>query len=172
MLKIVDTVSIKQELLEADGYTFVLKWNKTGRGNRFYWRIGVFYEELLEIGLSEDDHSIETIKIVTMHRRYSLTNEIVDFQAPNIVHKKGIPVCEWTWDKPSPSRIDERMAFYHHLGESDLLISFGENFTVNEVVSAKRVLFGIDEKQYLRAVKVTGLTSLEQDNIRLLTTNR
>ena len=167
MLKIIDVKEVKQELLEANGYTVSLRWNSVYRRQHIYWRTGVFYASLLEIGFSDADHSIEHVHLVRLSKQYVRTDVNVDFNNAELPRHKGIPVVDWTYDKPSPSRIDEIGEFYASIGETDLTLSIGENFTLKEIVVADRVSFGIDEAQHLRAIKVTGLTSLEHANIKL-----
>jgi hypothetical protein len=167
MLKYIGTTELKRETIDANTYTLALEWNKLQPTYHVYWRLGNFRDSLIEIGLSDIDHSIENVSIVAVHNRQLSQDQLVDFQRFKGTPLKGVPICEWTWDKPSPSRIDEAGEFYVCIGESSISIRFGDEFELEEVIVAERVRFGVDANGYIRAIQAINLQSSEIANIKL-----
>lgn len=167
MLKIIGVKEITQEEVSADGYTISLNWNNFYPSGHIYWRTGIFYSSVLEIGFSDTDHAVKHIKLVTLSSQYVTKSAEVDFNDEELLLRRGIPVVEWTFDKPSPSRVDETGEIYASLKGTEFTITIVENFTLKEVIVAERVWFGLDEQQILRAIRVADLKDAEQANIKL-----
>lgn len=158
---------MQREEVSADGYTLSLKWNNFYPSGHIYWRTGIFYSSLLEIGFSDADHAIKHIKLVTFSDQYVRNSPQFDFDNAELPLRKGIPIVDWTFDKPSPTRVDETCEIYASLKGTEFTITIGENFTLKEVIVAERVWFGLDEQQILRAIRVAELTDAEQASIKL-----
>jgi hypothetical protein len=167
VLKIIGVKEVKQEEVSADGYTLSVNWNNFYPSGHIYWRTGIFYSSLLEIGFNDADHTIKHIKLVTLSDQYVTKTPELDFNIAAFLLRRGIPVVDWTFDKPSPARVDETGEIYATLKGTEFTITIGENFTLKEVIVAERVWFGLDEQQILRAIRVADLKDAEQANIKL-----
>ena len=167
MLKYSGTTELKLETIEADAYTLAFKWNELQPTYHVYWRTGNFRDSLIEIGLSDIDHSIERVSIVAVHNRQLAQAEVVNFQRFTAAPLNGVPICEWTWDKPSPGVIDEVGDFYVYICDSSISIRFGDEFELKEIIVTDRVKFGVDTDGYIRAIQATDLQPSEIANIRL-----
>jgi len=165
MLKVIGVAELQYEILGASGYTLSLAWNHKYPAYGPIWRTGNFHDALIEIGLSDTDHSVKDFDVVIVPKRCIVQAEI--FDSVNLPVEIGIPICEWTFDKPSPHCVDEALDFRMYIGENSLSICIGGPCEITRVIVAKDVKFGMDADGYLRAVQVTAIQPSEMANIRL-----
>jgi hypothetical protein len=157
MLKVIDVLDVKSELLELSGYTLCMRWNNLYPHGHVFWRTGNFRSSLIEIGVNAENHSIEVFKIVNIQKEWVFAEEIADFDAPQLQHQTGLPVCDWFSFQPSPSTLDEPGIFNLFIGSSHLTITLKNSPQLNKVLTAQRARFGIDSENYLAAVQIVDL---------------
>jgi hypothetical protein len=165
MLKVIGVAELQYEIIEASGYTLSLAWNHKYPEYGPYWRTGNFHDALIEIGLNDTDHSVKDFDVVVVPKQCIMQSEI--FDVVNLPSEIGIPICEWTFDKPSPHYVDESLDFRMYIGGSSISICIGGAVEIKRIIAANRVKFGMDADGYLRAMQVTSIQPSEMTNIRL-----
>ncbi|MBA3870563.1 MAG: hypothetical protein H0X30_15580 [Anaerolineae bacterium] len=164
MLKVIGIAELQYEILETSDYTLSLAWNHKNPEYGPYWRTGNFHDALIEIGLSDTNHSVKDFDVVIVPQRFIVQAEI--FDSLNLPVEIGIPICEWTFDKPSPHYVDEALDVRMYIGGSSISICIGGAVEIKRVIVANRVRFGMDADGYLRAIQVTAIKPSEMANIR------
>lgn len=157
MLKLVSTSGIKAEMLELSGYTLTLRWNNPFPRKHVFWRTGNFQESLLEVGLNAENHVLEVVKVVNIQSDWISPVEIVNFSDPQLSRQVGLPIMQWSKDKPSPRIVDESGVFAIHIADEHLSIRIGEIGEITKVLVAERTLFGFDNDNHLAAMQLINL---------------
>jgi hypothetical protein len=166
MLKVLDVAELKTEEVSANGYTLKVSWNRF-LTSHVYWRTGNFKDALIEIGLNDSDHVIGNFHLVVAAARYLSSEEVAEFSKQEVTIRRGLPLCEWTWDKPAPLSIDEPLDFRLYIGNDHISLRFGDPFELFELIIAERTQFGLDSDGFIRAIQVFDLLPSELANIKL-----
>lgn len=161
MLKVVGISEFKSETLDLNGYTLTLRLNRLQPFGHVFWRTGNFRDSILEIGLNDESHAIEVVKIVNIQRSWVSSEEIVDFSNPQLSKQEGLPIMQWTWDKPSPRVMNENGFFTIHISEKHLSIQIGSASVISKTLVAQRTMFGVDDAGNLVAIQITNLQPKE-----------
>jgi hypothetical protein len=121
---------------------------------------------LLEIGIKESNHVLEVATIVTLQSTSIKSHEVIDFDDAGSSVQEGVPIIDWTWDRPSPQYVDEVGDFNIYVGESHLTIQIGVESKLARVLVADRARFAIDANDNLIGIQLRNLSTDEMKTIR------
>jgi hypothetical protein len=161
MLKLISLTETNEDELSLNGYILSLNWHNLKKGSSLYWRVGNFKNCLLEIGISDGTHALWEVTIVVVSSLYfSISEQLTRFDS-SIVVEHGMPICEWTWDKPSPWVVDERLDFHVHIASNTFDITIGDEADIAKIIESGRVQFAVTQDNSLSRIRINELLSSE-----------
>ncbi len=165
MLKLIGVIDAHDSELKLNGYNLWVSWYIRNPGGIINWRARNLVDNLIEVGISDNTHAICELYLLLVNKRwFSKVDKLDDFSS-TVVVEQGMPVCEWTWDKPSPWVVNETLEFKVQLASNVLEIRLSDDADVTKIFETGRVQFGVDKDDFLSRIRLIDLEPSEVSTI-------